>query len=171
MSKKYTTEDLRGMLDTYSPEQQMEIDAKTVSESAKALADSSLLIKECVEILPPLVAAMQNATTLHISEESVEEVMKAGENVGVKAAEAFKKSVESTILDAQNTVNHVTLPTSVALILLILLIGLILFSGIIIYLNCTLWHNERIYNIIWISVEFLIGAMALVVFMKHMKWI
>ena len=53
-NKKFSTDDLRSMLDTYSPEQQMEINAKTVSEGAKTLADVSAQIKDCLEKLRPV---------------------------------------------------------------------------------------------------------------------
>ena len=52
---KLTTEDLRGMLDTYSPEQQMEIDA-------------SSQIQKCVNDLPVLIAELKTASTLTLSE-------------------------------------------------------------------------------------------------------
>lgn len=93
----YSPEDLRGMLDTYSPEQQMEINAKIISESAKTLADASAQIKECMTNFPSIITAMQKATTLHISEESKAEIIQAGKDVGIAVSKVFNESVSETI--------------------------------------------------------------------------
>ena len=136
----YSPEDLRGMLDTYSPEQQMEIDARTVSESAKALADASAQIKACIENLPPLVTAMQKATVLHISEESKAEIIQAGKDVGIAASKAFNESVSKTITKARKEVKRVSIPATMAYCLFYVFILLITYISVILFLNGFVWQ-------------------------------
>ena len=171
MENKITSDDLRGMLDDYSPEQQMEMDAQTIREGAKALSDATSQLKECMNVLPELILSMREATTLHISENSVATIQKTGKEVGKNAAVAFNESVQQTIADARKSTKHVTLPAFAALNLLFLFIALLFFSGMIVYFDCILWHNDIIEKAMLASGTFFLGAVAFVAFMRYMEWI
>ena len=167
----YSPEDLRGMLDTYSPEQQMEIDARTVSESAKALADASIQIKECIENLPSLVAAIQEATVLHVSEESKAEIIQAGKDVGISASEAFKESVSETIAKAQKEVKRVSIPSTMACCLFYLFIFLITYVAVILFVNGFVWHNVFIWGTALILLGFLTLLTVLTIIICYKGWL
>ena len=167
----YSPEDLRGMLDTYSPEQQMEIDAKTVSESAKALADASAQIKECMEKLPSLVATMQKATILHISEEVKDEIIQAGKDTGISASKAFKESVGKMVVAAQREVKHVSLPATIAYCLFYIFIALITFTSVVLFVNGFVWHNEFIWKLALILLGFMSFVTALTILICYKGWL
>ena len=171
MDNKITADDLRGMLDEYSPEQQMEIDAQAIREGAKALSDISAQLKECIDTLPRLISDMQKATTLNISDESLADVVMSGEETGRAAAKAFKENVSVIIEKAHRSVKHVSCPANVALILLFLLFVLVLFTGIIVYLNCVSLDNDMIWKAIWLSGGTFIFLIVMIVFMDYMEWI
>lgn len=170
-NKKFSTEDLRSMLDTYSPEQQMEINAKIVSEGAKTLADASAQIKDCLEKLPPLVAAMQKATALHITEESKAEIIQAGKNTGVAASKAFKETVEQTVIAAQREVRHVSFPATIGYCLFYVFIALISFATIILYVNGFVWHNEFIWKFALILFGCMTVIIALTILICYKGWL
>lgn len=171
MDNKITSDDLRGMLDEYSPEQLMENDAKLISEGAKTLADVSAHLKECMDALPILVHNLQKATALHISEESITTVLMSGEEAGKAAANAFKKSVEATVKNARRSIKHVSCPAFVALVLLSFFITLVFFTGIMVYLNCVLWNNDLMWKAIWLSLGIFIFLILVTAFMNYMEWI
>ena len=168
---KLTTEDLRGMLDTYSPEQQMEIDAKTVSESAKTLADASSQIQKCVNDLPVLIAELKTASTLTISEEARAEIIEVAKNTGIAASNAFKKSVNNTVLNAQKEIKHVSIPAVMAYCLFYVFILLFAYMSIILAVNGFVWHNK----FIWLTPLIMVGCMApimvLNIFAYYKGWI
>lgn len=167
----YSSEDLRGMLDTYSPEQQMEIDARTVSESAKALADASAQIKACLENLPPLVTAMQKATVLHISEESKAEIIQTGKDVGIAASKAFNESVSKTIAKARKEVKRVSIPATMAYCLFYVFILLITYTSVILFLNGFVWHNEFLWKFAIFLLVCLTLVMALTILICYKGWV
>ena len=167
----YSPEDLRGMLDTYSPEQQMEIDAKTVSESAKALADASSQIKNCMTSLPSLITAMQKAATLHISEETKAEIIQAGKDVGIAASKAFNESVSKNILKAQKEVKRVSIPATMAYCLFYVFILLITYTSVMLFVNGFVWHNEFIWKLALILLGFMSFVTALTILICYKGWL
>lgn len=168
---KMTTDRLRGMLDTFSSEQQMEIDAQAIRESAEALSEVASKIETYTGVLSGLVNEMQKATVLHISEESIAAVVNTGDEIGKTVAEAFKNNVSDTIRDARRSVRHVSCPAIMALVLFSIFISLTLFAGIVIFLNYGFLDNDSIWKAAWISVGTFIFMMALTAFMRYMEWL
>ena len=171
MDNKITSDDIRGMLDEYSPDQQLENDARLISEGAKTLADASAQLKECVDVLPLLINNMQKVTTLHISDKTKADLIKYCEETGDAVANAFKKNIETSIKDAQRSVMHVSCPAMMAIVLFALFICLLFFTCCIIFFNLTLWDN----NLVWKTL-FLFGGLftffiLLAAFMHQMEWI
>lgn len=166
-----TTDELRGMLDEYTPEQQMEIDAKAVIEGAKAIAGALSQISACLDRLPPLIATLQQATRLHISEDTISAIEKAGHDAGERAAAAFKQSVHAAIAEARRSVSLVSLPACIAFVLLFLLLSLAAFSGIVVYINLTVWHNPAVWRALWIAAVFFASSVAMLALLRHMEWI
>jgi hypothetical protein len=168
---KYTADDLRGMLDEYSPEQQMENDAKIISEGAKALADMASVLKDYMARHPKMIEDMCSVNTLWISDESRDYVVQAGKDVGIAAANAFKVSVEQSIEKARRKTNHVSIPAPVAYCLLLLLIALIGFFVSICVVNYGYWQNHFIWRLTWYISAGLLTLMATVLFLFHKGWL
>lgn len=168
---KITTDDLRGMLDDYSPEQQMEIDVQAIRDGAKTISDAAVLLKGCIADLSILVHQMQEATTLHISDESIMAIMKSGEETGNTVAREFKKNIEPIIMDARRRVNGISCPAIIGLFFCFLFLSVILFVGIIIYLNCILWNNSLIWRAVWFSGGIFVILVVLIIYMRHMEWV
>lgn len=164
---KYTPDNLRGMIDEYSPEQQMENDAKIISEGAKALADAASVIKEYMARHPKMIEDMRSANTLWISDESRDYVVQTGKDVSIAAAKAFKASVEQSIEKARRKTNHVSIPAPVAYCLLLLLIALIGFSVSIWVANYGYWQNHFIWRLTWLISAGLTSLIAIVLFLFH----
>lgn len=157
-NKKYSTEDIRGMLDIYSPEQQMEIDAKTIRDGAKAITDASTQIQECLSVLPSFVVAMQKATLLHIPEETKTEIIQVGKDVGISASKAFNENIAASITAARRETKHVSIPATFAYCLFYLFIALLTFAAVILLINGFVWHN----GFVWKLAVILFCSMALV---------
>ena len=171
MDNKITSDDIRGMLDEYSPDQQLENDARLISEGAKTLADASAQLKECVVALPLLINNMQKVTTLHISDKTKADLIKYGEETGEAVANAFKKNIETSIKDAQRSVMHVSCPALMAIVFLSLFVCLLLFTCIIIYLNYTIWDNNLVWKTLCLSGGLFTILFLLSAFMHQMEWI
>jgi hypothetical protein len=167
----YSPEDLRGMLDTYSPEQQMEINAKIISESAKTLADASAQIKECMTNFPSIITAMQKATTLHISEESKAEIIQAGKDVGIAVSKVFNESVSETIAKAQKEVKRVSIPAAMAYCLFYVFIVLITYAAVMLFVNGFVWHNEFIWKLALILLGFMTSVTTLTILICYKGWL
>lgn len=167
---KYTADDLREMLDEYSPEQQIENDAKIISEGAKALADAASVIKDYMTRHPKMIEEMRSANTLWISDDARDFVVQTGRDVGVAAAKAFKDSVEQSIEKARRKTIHVSIPAPVAYCLFLLLIALIGFSVSIWVVNYGYWQNHFIWKLTWYISAGLVTLMATVLFIFHKGW-
>lgn len=169
--KKYTADDLREMLDEYSPAQQIENDAKMISEGAKALADAASVIKEYMARHPRMIEQMRSANTLWISDDSRDFVVQTGRDVGIAAAKAFKASVEQSIEKARRKTNHVSIPAPVAYCLLLLLIALIGFAVAVLVVNYGYWQNRFIWQLTRCVATFLSILTAAVLFLFRKGWL
>ncbi len=168
---KYTPDDLREMLNEYSPEQQMENDAKIISEGAKALADAASVIKDYMTRHPKMIEDMRSANTLWISDDARDFVVQAGKDVGIAAAKAFKASVEQSVEKARRKTNHVSIPAPVAYCLLLLLIALIGFTAAILVVNYVYWQNHFIWKLTWYISAGIVALMATVLFLFRKGWL
>ncbi len=170
-NNKMTSDDLRGMLDEYSPEQQMEINAKTVSEGAKSLAEAASIIKDYMTKHSSMVEEIKSANTLCISDETETNLVKEAEAAGVAVAEAFKKSVEPTIRETRRKTNYVFIPSALACILLWLLLSLFVFSAFVIIANHLCWNNTYIWKILLYTIVFFIVLSVISTFLYFKGWI
>lgn len=85
---KITTDDLRGMLDDYSPEQQMEIDAQTIRDGAKTMSDTAALLESSLAKIQQVAEIFNQATKIDLSEETKNEIITIGKLTGKEAADA-----------------------------------------------------------------------------------
>ena len=136
-----TTEDLRGMLDDYSPEQQMEIDAQAIREGAKTLSDAAAVMKECIDKFPLLIHEMQEASTLHVSDETKTEVVGIGKE------------------------------TTAAYCLFYFMLLLLVYVIVIITVNCYCWHIHDIWSMTWGFVGGLAFLVSITLLICHKGWV
>ena len=166
-----STEELREMLNEYSPEQQMEENAKAISEGAKALADATASMNECLAVMPLVIEQLNSATTLKISNDEIMSIINIGHDVGKEIAAAFKQNVDSTICKAKKEVKRVSIPAPDAYCLLITLIFLSIFVGVIVINNLISWHNNDIDTATFgIGMIMLLSIMATLL-VSHKGWI
>lgn len=167
-NNKFTTDDLRGMLDEYSPEQQMEMDAQAIREGAKALSDAATSLDRILAKIPHLAEMLVQATKIDLSEETKNEIIAVGKSIGKEAANAFREEVESVVKKAQRRTDYISIPAPAYYCLLWLLIVLVGFAVAISVANYGCWGNHYIWKITWItSVAFVIlSAFTLYLFHK-----
>ena len=86
MENKITSDDLRGMLDDYSPEQQMEMDAQAIREGAKDLSDAAASLSRNLAEIPHLAEMLTQATKIDLSEDTRNEIIAIGKSTGKEVA-------------------------------------------------------------------------------------
>ena len=146
MDNKITSDDLRGMLDEYSPEQQMEMDAQAIREGAKALSDAVASLDRCLAKIPHLVEILNQATKIDLSENTKNEIIAIGKSTGKKAANTFREEVEPVIEKAQRRTDYISIPAPAYYCLIILLVVLVGFAISICIANFVYWNNHYIWN-------------------------
>ena len=159
------------MLDIYSPEQQMEIDANTIREGAKAITDASTQIQECLSVLPSFVVAMQKATLLHIPEETKTEIIQAGKEVGIAASKAFNENIAASITAARRETTHVSIPATFAYCLFYLFIALLTFAAVILLINGFVWHNGFVWKLALILLGCMTSVMTITIIICYKGWL
>jgi len=168
---RLTTDELRGMLDTYSPEQQQEEDAKAINEGAHALTVAAELLQRCIDTIPDVAEQLNRATTLKISDESKAAIVQAGEKVGESAAEAFKKNISPIIEQAQREVKHVSLPAPAAYCLFTTFVVLFVFALLVVLANYRLWGHEYMWYLGKCLLGGLVAFNVALLFMSRKGWI
>ena len=171
MDNKMTTEDLRGMLDKYSPEQQMEIDIQAIREVSKSLSDAVASLEKSLVIIPSLAEKLAQATKIELSETTINEIIAIGESTGKSAAQIFRKEVEPVIKKAQRRTDYISIPAPAYYCLILLLLALFGFAVAICMANYTLWGNLIIWEITGIlSVGFTLLSV-ITLFLFHKGWL
>lgn len=166
-----STEHLREMLNEYSHEQQMEENAKAISEGAKALADATASMNDCLAAIPLVVKQLYSATTLKITDDDVKVITEIGHNVGKEVAAAFKQNVDTTICKAKKEVKRVSIPAPAAYCLLTTLIFISIFVGVIVVNNLISWHNNFI-NTATLGIGlFMFLSIIIILAVCHKGWI
>ena len=168
--KKFSLEDLREQLNNYSPEQQMEMDAQTISEGAKTLSDASAVIKGCVDKMPSLIDDMKQTNRVWVSDETQALVVKIGKEAGITAANAFKAEVEKVIRMSRKKVYHVSIPATGAYCLFMTFLSLFAFAILIIFANCWIWNHDLIWKTIAIIGGYMVVTIAIIIYLSHKGW-
>ena len=167
---RLTTDELRGMLDTYSPEQQMEEDAKAINEGANALTEAASLLQKCLDAIPAVAEQLNMATTLKISETSKANIIQTGAEIGEQTAKTFKENVKPVILQARKEVKHVSIPATAAYCMFFLIISLIVYMSITLLANHYLWQHDEL----WKMALYIFGGQivlnAAIIFTCHKGW-
>ena len=171
MDNKITADDLRGMLDEYSPEQQMEIDAQAIREGAKALSDATATLSNCLAAIPMLTKALHQVTKIEFSDETKLEIVTTGKTVGAEAAEEFKKAVRSVIKESRRKTNHVSIPAPAFYCLLLLFMALVGFVVAVCVTNNVTWNHHFIWKILEVAIGAYTLFSAITLFLFHKGWL
>lgn len=171
MENKITSDDLRGMLDDYSPEQQMEMDAQAIREGAKALSDAAASLSRNLAEIPHLAEMLTLATKIDISEDTRNEIIAIGKSTGKEVANTFREEVESVIEKAQRRTDYISIPAPAYYCLILLLIVLVGFAVAISVANYAYWGNHYIWKITWISSGAFVLLSTIALFLFHKGWL
>ncbi len=171
MENKITSDDLRGMLDDYSPEQQMEMDAQTIREGAKALSDAAALLGRNLAEIPYLAEMLAQATKIDLSEDTRNEIIAIGKSTGKEVAKTFREEVESVVEKAQRRTDYISFPAPAYYCLLLLLIALVGFAVAISVANYAYWDNHYIWKITWICSGAFLLLSPITIFLFHKGWL
>ena len=171
MGNKITTDDLRGMLDKYSPEQQMKIDIQAIREAERPLSDAVASLEKSLAIIPSLVEKLTQASKIELSETTISEIIAIGESTGKSTAQTFRKEVEPVIKKAQRRTDYISIPAPAYYCLILLLLALFGFAVAICIANYALWGNIFIWKITGImSVGFALLS-TITLFLFHKGWL
>ena len=171
MDNKMTTEDLRGMLDKYSPEQQMEIDIQAIREVSKPLSDAVASLEKSLAIIPSLSEKLAQTTKIELSETARNEIIAIGESTGKSAAQTFRKEVGPVIKKAQRRTDYISIPAPAYYCLLLLLLALFGFAVAICIANYALWGNIIIWKITGIMSMGFALLSSITLFLFHKGWL
>lgn len=171
MDSQITTDDLRGMLDEYSPEQQMEMDAQAIREGAKALSDATATLNSCLTAIPLLTKALCQVTKIELSDETKSEIVTSGKSAGAEAAEEFKNAVRSVINESRRKTNHVSIPAPAFYCLMLLFIALVGFSVAVCITNYVTWNHYFIWKVLWVAAGAYTLFSAITLFLFQKGWL
>ena len=166
-----TTEDLRGILDEYSPEQQMEMDAQLIREGAKALSDATATLSSCLTAIPKLTKTLRQVTKIELSDEAKSEIVTIGKSAGAEAAEEFKNAVRSVINESRRKTNHASMPAPAFYCLMLLFIALVGFAVAVCVTNYVTWNHHSIWKVLGIAVGASTLFSAITLFLFHRGWL
>ena len=170
-NNKITSDELRGMLDDYSPEQQMEIDAQAIREGAKALSDAVALLEKSLATILHLAVKLNQATKIDISEDIRNKLNDIGKSIGKIIANTIQVEVEPVVEKAQRRVDKISIPAPVYYCQILLLIAFVGFAVAICVANYFLWKNHFIWNLTWIVSGALVFFSFVTLFLFHKGWL
>lgn len=170
-NNKITSDDLRGMFNEYSPEQQMEMDAQAIREGAKALSDAAVSLDRCLAKIPHLAEILNQVTKIDLSEETRSEIIAIGKSTGKEAANTFQEEVEPVIEKAQRRIDYISIPAPAYYCLILLLIVLVGFAVAISVANYAYWDNHYIWKITWITSGAFVLLSTITLFLFHKGWL
>lgn len=168
---KITTDDLRGMLDDYSPEQQMEIDAQAIRDGAKTMSDTVALLNSSLAKIQQVAEIFNQATKIDLSEETKNEIIDIGKLTGKEAADAFREEVEPVIAKAQRRIDYISIPAPAYYCLILLLLSLFGFAVAICLVNYGYWNNHFIWRITRIVSGAFVLFSILTLFLFNKGWL
>ena len=168
---KITSDDLRGMLNEYSPEQQIEIDAQTIREGAKALSDAAASLDRSLAKIPHLAEMLNQATIIDISEDTRNEIINIGKSTGKEAANAFREEVETVIRKAQRRTDYISIPAPAYYCLILLLVFFVGFAAVICVTNYVSWNHHYIWKTTWILSGVFVLLSILILFLFYKGWL
>lgn len=156
--KKFDTDELRAQLDTFSPEQQRDMDRDLLNQYINAFRALSGIVEQSVrnyKIISEQVDAstakvgkllpmLKEANTVRVDERIKSSIEKVAVKMGDDVADAFGKKVRAVLDDVNEASGRISIPLDVAAACMLTLLFTILI--LVILVNITEIHS----NVLWI---------------------
>lgn len=158
--KKFDTDELRAQLDTFSPEQQRDMDRDLLNQYINAFRALSGIVEQSVrnyKIISEQVDAstakvgkllpmLKEANTVRVDERIKSSIEKIAVKMGDDVADAFGKKVRAVLDDVNEASGRISIPLDVAAVCMLTLIFTLLILVLVIIVNITEIHS----GVLWI---------------------
>ena len=158
--KKFDTDELRAQLDTFSPEQQRDMDRDLLNQYINAFRALSGIVEQSIrnyKIISEQVDAstakvgkllpmLKEANTVRVDERIKSSIEKVAVKMGDDVADAFGKKVRAVLDDVNEASGRISIPLDVAAACMLTLLFTILILVLVILVNITEIHS----NVLWI---------------------
>lgn len=158
--KKIDTDELRAQLDTFSPEQQRDMDRDLLNQYINVFRTLSGIVEQSVrnyKIISEQVDAstakvgkllpmLKEANTVRVDERIKSSIEKVAVKKGDDVADAFGKKVRAVLDDVNEASGRISIPLDVALACMLTLLFAILILVLVVIVNITEIHS----GVLWI---------------------
>ena len=170
--KKFDTDELRAQLDTFSPEQQRDMDRDLLNQHINVFRTLSGIVEQSVrnyKIISEQVDAstakvgkllpmLKEANTVRVDESIKSRIEKVAVKMGDDVADAFGKKVRAVLDDVNEASGRISIPLDVALACMLTLLFAILILVLVVIVNITEIHS----GVLWIVLGGGFGAEMLI---------
>lgn len=170
--KKFDTDELRAQLDTFSPEQQRDMDRDLLNQHINVFRTLSGIVEQSVrnyKIISEQVDAstakvgkllpmLKEANTVRVDERIKSSIEKVAVKMGDDVADAFGKKVRAVLDDVNEASGRISIPLDVALACMLTLLFAILILVLVVIVNITEIHS----GVLWIVLGGGFGAEMLI---------
>lgn len=170
--KKFDTDELRAQLDTFSPEQQREMDRDLLNQhinvfrTLSGIVEQSIrnykIISEQVDAstakIGKLLPMLKEANTVRVDERIKSSIEKVAVKMGDDVADAFGKKVRAVLDDVNEASGRISIPLDVAAACMLTLIFTFSILVLVVIVNITEIHS----GVLWIVLGGGFGAEILI---------
>lgn len=158
--KKFDTDELRAQLDTFSPEQQRDMDRDLLNQHINVFRTLSGIVEQSIrnyKIISEQVDAstakvgkllpmLKEANTVRVDESIKSRIENVAVKMGDDVADAFGKKVRAVLDDVNEASGRISIPLDVALACMLTLLFTILILVLVVIVNITEIHS----GVLWI---------------------
>lgn len=170
--KKFDTDELRAQLDTFSPEQQRDMDRDLLNQHINVFRTLSGIVEQSIrnyKIISEQVDAstakvgkllpmLKEANTIRVDERIKSSIEKVAVKMGDDVADAFGKKVRAVLDDVNEASGRISIPLDVAAACMLTLLFTILILVLVVIVNITEIHS----GVLWIVLGGGFGAEILI---------
>lgn len=170
--KKFDTDELRAQLDTFSPEQQRDMDRDLLNQHINVFRTLSGIVEQSIrnyKIISEQVDAstakvgkllpmLKEANTVRVDERIKSSIEKVAVKMGDDVADAFGKKVRAVLDDVNEASGRISIPLDVAAACMLTLLFAILILVLVVIVNITEIHS----GVLWIVLGGGFGAEILI---------
>lgn len=170
--KKFDTDELRAQLDTFSPEQQRDMDRDLLNQHINVFRTLSGIVEQSIrnyKIISEQVDAstakvgkllpmLKEANTVRVDERIKSSIEKVAVKLGDDVADAFGKKVRAVLDDVNEASGRISIPLDVAAACMLTLLFAILILVLVVIVNITEIHS----GVLWIVLGGGFGAEILI---------
>lgn len=179
---KIKTEDLRAGLNDFSPEQQIEKEAKAIDASAKTLADVSKVLADIVYQIGDLTSRMEKANVIRISSKTKAELASMAVQVVDDASKVLETRVNETVVPFAEELKRIcqqisererrfSIPIPVVCGFMGVFVCCLVYVGIVVYANYRIMHSAELWTCTWLMLATMVFWLSVIVFLSYKKWL